>query len=208
MSGKVTDKRSIRREKTRTSIKEAALEIARREGWTGVTIRKIADTIDYTAPIVYEHFKNKDDLYHQLVHDGFRELSDRTMDAVRELEDSREKLIVMAKVRFTFALEKPTLHHMMFDTENPQWQQVEMARSMLKIKSLVDTLLRELSADKSRVMEYTLNLICLIKGYTFFANHLLTSETKMATYFPAEREKLTGLFLEAVKRFIQSIQNP
>ncbi|MEL6653646.1 MAG: helix-turn-helix domain-containing protein [Bacteroidota bacterium] len=66
----MTTKRDLRKEKNREAIMEAALEIAREESWEKVTIRKIADRILYTPPIVYEHFKNKDDLLKQLVERG------------------------------------------------------------------------------------------------------------------------------------------
>ena len=200
------DKRTIRKARVRESIKTAALDLARRQGWAGVTIRKIADAIDYTAPIVYEHFKSKDDLYHHLVHDGFEQLSRQTLERVAIADHPEEKLVAMAEVRFNFALDNPMLHHLMFDTDNPQWQRVEMERSMLGIKQLIDGLIMEISQDSDRAMEYIFNLICLIKGYTYFANHLMSSSTKMAKFFPADRKILTNQFLDAVRRFILSIQ--
>lgn len=203
----VTSKRSIRKAKTRQAIKEAAMDIARSQGWSGVTIRKIADSIDYTPPIVYEYFKNKDDLYHQLVQDGFNKLARETLTLVEQADNPEEKLLKMAEVRFHFALDNPTLHHLMFDTENPQWQQMEMAKAMLEIKKLVDDLVMELCNDKSRAMEYIFNLICLIKGYTFFANHLMNTSSKMRNHFPSDRKSLTDNFLNAIRRFIASMQN-
>ena len=44
------------REQTRSGIMQTAKTIARREGWQAVSIRKIADAIEYSAPIVYEYF--------------------------------------------------------------------------------------------------------------------------------------------------------
>lgn len=202
----ISDKRSRRKAKTRQAIKDAALEIAETGGWGGVTIRKIADRVDYTAPIVYEYFKGKDDLYHQLVHDGFKKLAGATMEFISEVEDPQEKLIRMAEVRFNFAIENPTLHHLMFDSENPQWQQLELDRSMLGMKQLVDKLILEISGDNERSNEYIFNLICLIKGYTFFANHLMNSSTKMKRHFSSDRETLKSNFTNAIRRFIQSIQ--
>jgi AcrR family transcriptional regulator len=202
----VSDKRSLRKAKTRQAIKDAALEIAESEGWGGVTIRKIADRVNYTAPIVYEYFEGKDDLYHQLVHDGFEKLATGTMEFISEVDDPQEKLIRMAEVRFNFAIQNPTLHHLMFDSENPQWQQLEMDRSMLGMKQLVDNLILEISGDRQRANEYIFNLICLIKGYTFFANHLMNSSSKMKKHFSSDRDVLNRNFTNAIRRFIQSIQ--
>ncbi len=202
---KITDKRSIRKERTKEAIKKAALEIARKEGWHGVTIRKIANKIDYTAPIVYEHFKNKDDLYFHLVHEGFTRLKDETFQEVEIKGSPEEKFLAIAEVRFWFAVRNPTLHQMMFDTENPEWQKIEMAKSMLGIMQLVDNLVDEISGQPEKRMEYIFNMICLIKGYTFFTNHLLCTSTKMSRHFPANEKELHKLYKDAIERFISSI---
>ena len=44
----------------RKAILEAALATAQKEDWQKVTIRKIAEQIEYTPPIIYELFDNKD----------------------------------------------------------------------------------------------------------------------------------------------------
>jgi len=42
------------KEETRCNILEAALQIVKEEGWQALSMRKIADMIEYTAPIIYE----------------------------------------------------------------------------------------------------------------------------------------------------------
>ena len=169
----MTDYKQIRKERTRDSIKDAALEIAREEGWGGVTIRKIADRIHYTAPIVYEHFRNKDHLYEQLVKDGHQRLFDDTLAADDSQLKAEDRLLRFAEVRYDFAIKNPTLHHMMFDADNPEWQKLELAKSMSVMKKLIDDLMLEIGNDKEKVDDYTFNLICLIKGYTYFTNHFM-----------------------------------
>ena len=53
------------------SILDAARKIAGKEGWQAVTIRKIVDEIEYTPPIVYEYFENKEALFKELIYFGF-----------------------------------------------------------------------------------------------------------------------------------------
>jgi AcrR family transcriptional regulator len=48
------------KEETRKNILKAAREIVKQEGWQGLSMRKIADKIEYTAPIIYEYFANKE----------------------------------------------------------------------------------------------------------------------------------------------------
>ena len=59
------------REHTRIGIMLTAKDIARREGWQAVSIRKIADAIEYSAPIVYEYFDSKDVLLNEIRDEGF-----------------------------------------------------------------------------------------------------------------------------------------
>ena len=57
------ERRQKEKEEMRKRIMDTTLKIAVSEGWDAVTIRKIANAIEYTPPIVYEHFKNKEDLF-------------------------------------------------------------------------------------------------------------------------------------------------
>jgi AcrR family transcriptional regulator len=61
---------------TRARLLGAAREIAAEEGWQAVTIRRIADRLEYASPILYQHFSGKDALLLELVGLGFRELSE------------------------------------------------------------------------------------------------------------------------------------
>ena len=51
---------------TRCKILEASLDIVKDEGWPSLSMRKIADKIEYTAPIIYEYFSNKDAILQEL----------------------------------------------------------------------------------------------------------------------------------------------
>ena len=59
---KMASKERIQRlkDETRTNILEASIDIVKEEGWQALSMRKIADKIEYTAPIIYEYFANKD----------------------------------------------------------------------------------------------------------------------------------------------------
>ena len=54
------------------AILAAARDIAAQEGWQAVTIRKVADRIEYSPPMIYEHFENKDAVLLELMREGFR----------------------------------------------------------------------------------------------------------------------------------------
>lgn len=66
----IEQKRHRRRDATRQRILAAATEIAADEGWPGVTMRKIADRIDYSHPALYAYFATKEDLLLALLRAG------------------------------------------------------------------------------------------------------------------------------------------
>ncbi|MDO3642167.1 MAG: TetR/AcrR family transcriptional regulator [Mucilaginibacter sp.] len=78
------------KEETRCNILEAALQIVKEEGWQALSMRKIADVIEYTAPIIYEYFDNKDAILLELTRQGYLKLS-------RELVEARDRHRLPAK---------------------------------------------------------------------------------------------------------------
>src|SRR6516162_11761670 len=50
----------------RGEIISAARAIGVRKGWGAVTIRTVAQKLGYTSPLLYEHFRDKQDLLTQL----------------------------------------------------------------------------------------------------------------------------------------------
>jgi AcrR family transcriptional regulator len=71
------------KEETRANILDAALRIVKEEGWQALSMRKIADKIEYTAPIIYEYFSNKEAILLELNRQGYLKLA-------KELSEAKE----------------------------------------------------------------------------------------------------------------------
>jgi AcrR family transcriptional regulator len=56
-------------------IVAAARVIAEREGWDAVTIRRLADEIEYSQPVLYSHFENRDAIVAAVAVEGFQEFT-------------------------------------------------------------------------------------------------------------------------------------
>src|SRR5215471_903047 len=69
-----------RHERDRESVRRAILDAARdlfvAEGYQNVSIRKIAERIEYSPAAIYSYFRSKDDIFFALAEEGFRILSD------------------------------------------------------------------------------------------------------------------------------------
>src|SRR3954469_3004266 len=64
------------REAVRRAILDAARELFMAEGFQNVSIRKIAERIEYSPAAIYGYFPSKDDIFFSLAEEGFRLLGD------------------------------------------------------------------------------------------------------------------------------------
>ena len=64
------------REAVRRAILDAARELFVAEGFQNVSIRKIAERIEYSPAAIYSYFPSKDDIFFELAEEGFRLLGD------------------------------------------------------------------------------------------------------------------------------------
>src|ERR687883_454319 len=69
------------REAVRRAILDAARELFVREGYQNVSIRKIAERIEYSPAAIYGYFPSKDDIFFALAEEGFHLLASVPADA-------------------------------------------------------------------------------------------------------------------------------
>ena len=71
----VKERRQREKTQVRERILDAALEFFAREGVEGVTMRALADAIEYSPPVIYAHFKDKDAIIRELCNRQIRSLA-------------------------------------------------------------------------------------------------------------------------------------
>ncbi|GGG99904.1 TetR/AcrR family transcriptional regulator [Mucilaginibacter phyllosphaerae] len=102
------------KEETRTNILEAALQIVKEEGWQALSMRKIADVIEYTAPIIYEYFANKEAILLELTRQGYLKLSKQLQEAKDQHASPADQLEEMWLTYWNFAFANKELYQIMF----------------------------------------------------------------------------------------------
>ena len=106
----VRERRQREREELRLAILDTAREIAAAEGWSAVTIRRVADKIEYSPPVIYEHFSSKEQIVVELFRRGFAELL-AEMRAARDAHaDPVEALRAIGQVFWSFSVAHPEMH--------------------------------------------------------------------------------------------------
>jgi AcrR family transcriptional regulator len=95
-------------------IVAAARAIAEREGWEAVTVRRLAEEIEYSQPVLYSHFENRDAMVAAVAIQGFQELALALQEAARGSSEPRHALEQAAKAYIGYALRHPALYEAMF----------------------------------------------------------------------------------------------
>ena len=106
-------RRERERQEMRQSILLAAREIAAREGWQAVTIRKVAERIEYNQSTIYEYFENKEAILLALLRYGYEQLVEVIRVAFTSTDDPEARLLAMSEAYWDFAFRSPELYQVM-----------------------------------------------------------------------------------------------
>lgn len=105
----VAERRLREKEAVRNQILTAATELFVEEGYDNVSMRKIADRIEYAPSTIYLYFQDKEQLFSTIAVEVFQELTER-ITAIEALDISAiEKLRRGMRIYIDFGIEHP--HH-------------------------------------------------------------------------------------------------
>ena len=123
------------RQAVRQSILDAARDLFSIEGYRNVSIRKIAERIEYSPAAIYSYFASKDDIYLALAEDGFRRLDAKLRTAPQDgtpLDRVRSGWWAF----YEFSKEQPAYFELMFvDRSVPKitegWEGFEILQALM-----------------------------------------------------------------------------
>ena len=105
------------REAVRRAILDAARELFVSEGFQNVSIRKIAERIEYSPAAIYGYFPSKDDIFFALAEEGFRLLGDPatiSTDPLHHAAPPIERVRAIFKRMYAFSREHGEYFALMF----------------------------------------------------------------------------------------------
>jgi AcrR family transcriptional regulator len=115
----ITERRQRQKDEVRTNILSTAWQIVKEDGWEAVSIRKIADAIEYSIPVIYDHFENKEAILWEFAKEGFRMLSKKIQQAKEKSDDPHEQLKAIADAYWNFAFRNKEYYQLMFGMGMP-----------------------------------------------------------------------------------------
>jgi len=131
----VIERKAREREELKQQILDAARELFVREGYENVSMRKIADKIEYSPASIYTYFKDKDEILDCLCEETFLHLHEHKLAAVHQMEgDPLESLKKGMETYIRFGLDHPDHYIVTFmlkaaPYEKPESRETRKARA-------------------------------------------------------------------------------
>jgi len=115
----ITERRQREKELVRTQILAAAWQLVKAEGWQSLSVRKIADLIEYSVPVVYDHFENKEAILFEISLSGFELLQKELKKAKQKHPNPGDQLKAMVDAYWKFAFKNKEYYQLMFGIGMP-----------------------------------------------------------------------------------------
>lgn len=115
----VQERRVREKNEVREKILDAARELFVTHGYEGVTMRKVAERIEYSPTAIYLHFADKESLFREVCQQDFLRLSEAFRDLVN-IQDPGERLAACGRAYVEFAVKNPNHYRLMFMTSRPR----------------------------------------------------------------------------------------
>ncbi|SDL96629.1 TetR/AcrR family transcriptional regulator [Pedobacter antarcticus] len=114
----ITERKQREKQEMRQRILDGARKVFLQNGYELASMRNIANEINYSAGVIYFHFKDKGEIFQELHKEGFNLLLKqlRVLDSVI---DPFERLKASGRVFIQFAQENKDYYDLMFLVEEP-----------------------------------------------------------------------------------------
>ncbi len=196
----ITERRIRQKDEVRASILETAWKIVREDGWQSLSIRKIADAIEYSVPVVYDHFENKEAILLEFGKQGFELLSMKLQAAKETTTDPSAQLRAISTAYWNFAFQFKEYYQLMFGVEMSCCETGKCVPENVFRDIVMDPINRILADNPSNTVD------ACIKYHTFWSvMHGLISIKMVNT--TVSNEELNKLVLDdAIDGFIKNMK--
>ncbi|GAA4340556.1 TetR/AcrR family transcriptional regulator [Flaviaesturariibacter amylovorans] len=110
----IVDRRKRQKEEVRAAILSTSWQMVKSEGWQALSIRKIAEAIEYSVPVIYDHFANKEAILFEFAKEGYRLLAAELEVAAAKHPAPEDQIRAMADAYWHFAFRNQEHYQLMF----------------------------------------------------------------------------------------------
>ncbi|MGA2003546.1 MAG: TetR/AcrR family transcriptional regulator [Terriglobales bacterium] len=126
----VKERRKREKSETRDKILDAARELFLAEGYDGVSMRRVAEKIEYSPTAIYVHFADKQELFHELCQQDYARLAEVFQTSAMS-SDPIERLKQIGGTYTEFGVRYPNHYEFMFMTTHPPHEPNEEDREIM-----------------------------------------------------------------------------
>ena len=112
-ANRIAERKLRDKQARRAQIISAARRIAELEGWPNVTVRRLADEISYSQPVLYGHFESREGILAAVAIEGFQEIG-LALEKARKRVKRENAVESVAAAYLEFAASSPALYEAMF----------------------------------------------------------------------------------------------
>jgi AcrR family transcriptional regulator len=115
----ISERKSRQKQALRERILDAARRIVMREGFAALSMRKIAEAIEYSPATLYLHFASRDEIAQALCEEGYAQLL-QTFVPLAAIVDPAERLKALGRAYVAFGVAHPQTYRLIF-MEDPSY---------------------------------------------------------------------------------------
>ncbi len=123
----ITERKTRQKQALRERILDAARHIVVREGFAALSMRKIADAIEYSPATLYLYFESRDEIARALCAEGYAQLLS-TFEPLARIADPAERLRGLARAYVAFGVAHPETYRLIF-MEDPTYMGAALSHS-------------------------------------------------------------------------------
>jgi AcrR family transcriptional regulator len=197
----IAERKLRHKEEVRESILRAAWALVLEEGWQALSIRKIADAIEYSVPVIYTHFENKEAILQEFLQQGFRLLNQDLQNAKEQAQKPADQLEAMAHAYWNFAFRNKEYYQLMYGLGMPTCETVRQVPELGRFSEILQAPIQALISS-SRLPDTN----PLLKFHTFWSmvHGLVSINMVDRTACPDELHQM--VLQDAIRGFIKNME--
>lgn len=140
----IAERKERQKKGVRESILQAAWHLVNEEGWQNLSIRKIADAIEYSVPVVYDHFENKEAILSEFNRQGFKLLGDKLGEAKSKADIPALQLENIAFAYWDFAFDNKEYYQLMYGVGMPTCESLTKVPELMAFIGVIHSTIDEI----------------------------------------------------------------
>jgi AcrR family transcriptional regulator len=197
----IAERKQRQKEEIRGSILRAAWQLVLEEGWQALSIRKIADAIEYSVPVIYSNFENKEAILQEFLQQGFRLLNQDLQAAREQAQQPAEQLEAIAHAYWDFAFRNKEYYQLMYGLGMPTCETVRQVPELARFSEILQAPIQQLIASSRQPQTNP-----LLKFHTFWSmlHGLVSINMVNRTACPDELHQM--VLQDAIQGFIKNME--